>query len=213
MRSKQHTIRVAAVLLVLAMGTPSVVQALGVAESQPVAGGSWTWGNAYYSTYGTGGFDQIKWVWRLDLTSGTLGPWEDPFIDTFTNGRWWNVSDPGTPDASWSLSFEYPYYCVGSGNVVGTASDDWFSYKLHFAGDWAEDVTAGFNMAAYKGGNFVFGATRQFGFVGTEWFSDHTWIDEATFDSYPPVPEPAWLSVIGLGLLGMLEIRRRRQKA
>jgi hypothetical protein len=210
MSSVPFVCRVGLVLLAIAMVGPAVAQGLGVTESLPIAVGSWTWGNAYWED---GGFDQIKWVWRLDLSSGELGPWESPYVDTFTNGLWWNAPDPGTPEASWSLSFEYPYYCIGSGNLVGAGENNWFSYNLHFAGNWADDVHAGFNMAAYRNGSFVFGATRYFGFEGSVWFSEHEWIDEATFDSYPPVPEPTWLSVVGLALLGVVEIRRRRRKA
>ena len=207
--------RLALIFLALVFATSTVAGAQLVAESLPFEGGSWTWGNAHRHYGGDDlGFNQLKWVWRLDLNTGGLGPWESPFFDTFTTGWWWDSSDPGTPESSWALDIASPYYSVASGNLAG--GPDWFSYKLHFEGSWAPFSEAGFNFGAYRDGVWVGGYTRHFGYEGPEgitWFSNLDYLTEAQFDSYPPVPEPAWLSIIGLGFFGGYVMYRRRKSA
>jgi len=193
----------------LAMTAPGDAHAMGVAQSDPSEGGSWTWGNAYYVD---GGFDEMRFVWRLDLDSGDMGPWGSPYVDTFWNGLWWDSI--GSADTYWSLDYASPYYNIASGDLVGTGSTDWFSWELHFAGDlYHENAQAGFNVGLYRDGSWVAGGNRHIGWINGESFSYHTWISEAEFNAYPPVPEPATLTLVGLGILGVIGLRRRLKKS
>jgi hypothetical protein len=212
MMSEWKARRLAIAFLVVLFAASSVAEAQLDMASLPFAGGSWTWGNAH-RWYGDDdlGFNQLKWVWRLDLSTSPngMGPWESPYFDTFTTGLWWD--NPIAPEPTWALDYASPYYAVASGNMAG--GPEWFSYELHFAGDLGPDREAGFNFGAFRNGVWVGGYTRHFGYQGSTWFSDLVYITEQEFDSYPPVPEPAWLSVVGLGLLGAYGIRRWRKNA
>ncbi len=197
-----------AVLIVLAAAllAPTVAHGQGVMATAPIEGGSWTWGNAWWTTYG---FDQIKWVWRLDLSTG-LGPWTSPYVDDFRDGLW----GTGTPDASWGVDIGTPYYMVASGDLTGIGSGNWASHYLHFDGALTAGMQGGYNAGLYKNGQWQYGATWTFGVDGAgDWWWDSAQLTETAFDSYPPVPEPAWLSIIGLGLVGTMAFRRLRKRA
>jgi hypothetical protein len=186
-------IQVKALLLVLVaalVAIPMGSATAGLLIQPPTAGsptGSWNWGLGFAGV----DYDQLAFSYRPDLDTGG-GMFEAPYFANFHEDPW--MSGPAA--AGWGVDSGSSTVVWASGNQR-LAADGWLWMQNYFTGD--ASLRTGFNVVALNQGTVVYASQLEVG-------ENFTLFQESAI-----TPEPGSIALMGLGLLGVLGVVRKRR--